>query len=215
MIKLLFWLCYLFLLGVLLPHTSWTFSQMEPPEARGLGVAAALAFEISLALLTHFLAIQIARVQQVGWRAVKDELLSVPAILLGIVLVISVVANWTHANEFVVDSTARVFQNGAIQTVYPFLFGAALPICSFAFAYVLSSIYRRDAPQGTRKGLSDFPNGNGPESYEDKLDKIIKLCLQEGRLLPPKELGERLDVPIENIEQLYLDAKKRMVAIFK
>lgn len=210
--KWIFWVCYLFLLGVLLPHTSWTFAQLESADVRGLGVAAAIAFELSIALLTHFQAERIAEVHDKGlsqWR----ELISIPSLLLAGVLIISVVANWTHASEFVTDSNAKMFKSVWVQYLYPFLFGAALPVCSFAFAYVLSEIYRRDKLK--REATVAVVESEIPITREQILERMIILCVKAGKTLPPNELAQQLRLHPSQVDELYMDAKRRLIDIFK
>lgn len=136
---------YIFLLIVLLPHTAWMFSLFEPEQSTNLGWSAAVAFEITIAVLTHFLATQLAAVSDMHdekfTARLKRELVNIPAFLLLGSVAISTVANWTHAYNF--STTIPFADYGAVKFVYSLLFGAALPLCSFAYAYVLSLVYRK------------------------------------------------------------------------
>lgn len=135
---------YLFLLAVLLPHTAWMFSLFEPTEATNLGWLGAIAFEVTIAALTHFLAKELAAVSDISGERfgerMKRELLNIPAFLLAGSISISVVANWTHAYRY---SNVPFGDYTVIRVFYSVLFGAALPLCSFAYAYVLSRVYRK------------------------------------------------------------------------
>lgn len=135
---------YLFLLVVLLPHTAWMFSLFEPEEMKGLGWAGAIAFEITIAVLTHFLAEKLSTVsekKQSFSAKMKEELANIPAMLLMGSVVISVAANWTHAYRYA--SAVPYGEYIIVKVIYSILFGAALPVCSFAYAYVLSEVYRK------------------------------------------------------------------------
>src|SRR3990167_670539 len=54
--NILLWVVYLSLLAVLLPHTSWAFSVLEPEKYKWASWAAAITFEAGIAVLTHKLA---------------------------------------------------------------------------------------------------------------------------------------------------------------
>lgn len=135
---------YLFLLGVLLPHTAWMFSLFEPEQATQLGWAAAVAFELTILSLTHFLAKELAAVSDINGERftarLKRELANIPAFLLLASIAISTVANWTHAYQF---ASTSLNNYAIVKVFYSILFGAALPLCSFAYAYVLSRVYRK------------------------------------------------------------------------
>lgn len=143
--RILLLAAYLFLLGVLLPHTAWMFSQFEPEQSQGLGWAGAIAFEITIAALTHFLAKELAAVSDVVGEnflaRIKRELLNIPSFLLLGSIIISTVANWTHAYAFS-NQQSPFGEYIIVKVLYSILFGAALPLCSFAYAYVLSRAYR-------------------------------------------------------------------------
>lgn len=166
--RLLLLAAYLFLLAVLLPHTAWMFAQFEPEQSRDLlGWAGAIAFEITIAALTHFLAKELAAVSDIAgenfWQRVKRELVNIPSFLLLSSIIISTVANWTHAYTFA-NADSAFGTNMIIKIVYSILFGAALPLCSFAYAYVLSKAYRQDKTVGAEgkiwQTLIDYRNTN-------------------------------------------------------
>lgn len=176
---------YMFLLIVLLPHTAWMFARFEPPDMQGLGWAAAIAFEITIAALTHFLAKQLAAVSDVAasglGERLKNELANIPSFLLMGSIVISVVANWTHAYQNA--ETVPWGDQPIVRVFYSVLFGAALPVCSFAYAYVLSQVYKKSEP-----------------AEDTKLEQLTWLKLLEyiksnpGREPTPRYLGRMANV---------------------
>jgi hypothetical protein len=144
--RILMVMSYIFLLVVLLPHTAWMFSLFEPAQSQGLGWAGAIAFELTIGALTHFLARELAAVSDIAGEKfierMKRELMNIPAFLLLGSILISTVANWTHAYNFA--NTVPFGDYSIVKVLYSTLFGAALPLCSFAYAYVLSRVYRKD-----------------------------------------------------------------------
>lgn len=176
---------YLFLLAVLLPHTAWMFSLFEPAETSDLGWAGAIAFEITIAALTHFLAKELAAASDIKSKnfgeRLKNELVNIPAFLLLGSIAISVVANWTHAYQNA--SAVPWGEFSMVRVIYSILFGAALPLCSFAYAYVLSQVYKK------------------PEKSEDnKQEDAAMLALinfikaNPGRDITPRYLGRVANV---------------------
>lgn len=144
--RLVMWGSYVFLLAVLLPHTAWQFSLFEPEQTKGLGWAAAVAFELTIGALTHLLARELAvlsdKQDEVFAARLKRELLNIPSILLMVTIMVSTLANWTHAFTF--GENLPYGENILVKLIYSVMFGAVLPLCSFSYAYVLSKIYRKD-----------------------------------------------------------------------
>lgn len=141
--RLGFTLAYVFLLVVLLPHTAWMFSRLEPPELQWMGWAGAIAFELTIALLTHFLAREIAAASTIDgdfFSRARRELINIPSFLLLGSIIISMVANWTHA--YLYSDNVPFGEYVVVRVVYSTLFGGILPICSFAYAYVLAQVYK-------------------------------------------------------------------------
>lgn len=141
--RLGFTLAYVFLLVVLLPHTAWMFARLEPPELQWMGWAGAIAFELTIALLTYFLAKEIAAASTIDgdfFSRARRELVNIPSFLLLGSIVISMVANWTHAYQYADNVPFGGYV--VVRIVYSTLFGGVLPICSFAYAYVLAQVYR-------------------------------------------------------------------------
>lgn len=146
------WLVYLALLGVLLPHTAWAFSNFEPQETGALGVkwgvvtawAAAFAFEAAIATLTHKLAKHIEKTPRytsgpTGWRRFNFRYLNAYAAGLAVAVAVSTLANLAHAVEF--GGQIAIF--GVYEVpfgLYAVAFGAILPFTSLLFARVLSNV---------------------------------------------------------------------------
>ena len=145
---------YVFLLIVLLPHTAWMFSILEPNLTRELSIFAAIAFEITIGILTYYFSVEISKHKDVDSMVLrlKKQFSNVPAMLLILILFISIVANWTHGYIFfaenldntmfgtVSDRAKDFFSSYAVRLIYSILFGAILPICSFAYAHIISIV---------------------------------------------------------------------------
>jgi hypothetical protein len=139
---IILWIVYICLLGVLLPHTAWAFSQMEPLGWGGLLTAwvAAIAFEASIAVLTHKLAQHMEGVRRrTGWGRFSYMYLNAFALGLLAATLISALANLAHAVEF--GKSLLIFAEWGIpQGVYSVAFGGILPVVSLIFARVLSNV---------------------------------------------------------------------------
>lgn len=162
---------YVLLLLVLLPHTAWMFSILEPTETKYLSYFIAISFEITVWILTHYFSKEvIVSMKLTGWKRLKQQFGNVPAILLLMVMFASVIANWTHGYIFFgsdlssihYDRTSDFFSYSAVRLMYSILFGGVLPICSFAYAYVLSMVnakqygYHDDNTEDSEFVVSDF-----------------------------------------------------------
>lgn len=139
--RLILWGSYIFLLVVLLPHTSWMFARFEPVDMQGLGWAAAIAFEMTIGVLTHQLSKVIADIDasQPFLMRLKQELLSVPAIMLIGCIMISLLANYVHASTF---ANGLPSEHIAATLAFSIPFGAALPLASFGYAYSIGGLYK-------------------------------------------------------------------------
>jgi len=149
------WLVYFALLAVLLPHTAWAFSQFEPEATAVLGLRitavawlAAIAFEASIAVLTHRLAGHIESVPNYkdAWRRFRARYLNAYSLGLVTAVLVSALANLAHAVEFgrpmaLTDSRSWLF------AVYVVAFGAVLPFVSLLFARVLSNVTEADTAE--------------------------------------------------------------------
>lgn len=208
MLKYLLFISYMFLLGVLLPHTAWMFSLFEASETTGLGWAAAIAFEITIAVLTYYLALRIAAVsladdeEKFGTR-LKHELFNIPGLLLLGSVMISVVANWTHASEFA-NGLELFEQSVIIRIAYSFLFGAILPVCSFAYAYVLSQVYSKSIDGE----LSNSEDNKNVITEEEEAWLVVTKHLRTGggKRLTPDELAELANIPLSVAAKVLTDA---------
>lgn len=138
------WLTYLALLGVLLPHTAWAFSQFEPDGWQWLGWIGAFAFESAIAGLTLRLKERIEetpnyRSGHVALRRLHFRYVNVFGIGLLTSLGVSALANWAHAVEF--GRPFSVFGSYSVSPLlYSVAFGAVLPATSLIFARVLSEV---------------------------------------------------------------------------
>ena len=100
--RIVLWVVYLALLGVLLPHTAWAFGQFEPYGWRWLGWVAAVAFEGAIAAFTWRLAERIEntpryRSGNVAGRKFAYRYLNIYSTGLIVAIVVSAFANWAHA----------------------------------------------------------------------------------------------------------------------
>ena len=130
------WVAYLALLAVLLPHTSWAFSIVEPSGtefwgAHPLGWALALTFESTIAAVTWKLQ------SYQGKRGKRHRWLNGYSAGLVLFAGISGLANWLHAEEFARISPVFAHYN-LPSAVFSVLFGTALPVASLAFAAILA-----------------------------------------------------------------------------
>lgn len=151
------WAVYIALLGVLLPHTAWTFRQYEPVDspsflggvfgisftwADAISYLVAFAFEAAIAVLTHKLSKRIEqtpKAKKTKWE--KFEFRYVNGIAIGLVIatLVSGMANLAHAVEF--GTALKIFAEWGIPAdVYSFAFGGILPLVSLTFANVLSNV---------------------------------------------------------------------------
>lgn len=146
-VSTLLWIVYLALLGVLLPHTAWAFSQFEPVSDQALVPwAAAFAFEAAIAALTHKLARHIETTPKRLRSPAKFTYRYMNAYSFGLLAAIglSSLANLAHAVQF--GRTLTIFTTWGIPfAVYAVAFGATLPLVSLVFARVLSNVVESEA----------------------------------------------------------------------
>ena len=153
------WIIYLFLLGVLLPHTAWAFRAFEPAQspvivgaftyADLVSYIAALAFEAAIAVLTHKLAEHIGQAdvrRKSGWDKFKVRYLNAFSLGLVVSTVVSSLANLAHAIEFA-QPLAIFAAWGIPLELYAVAFGGVLPFVSLLFARVLSNISETEADE--------------------------------------------------------------------
>jgi hypothetical protein len=137
----LLWLTYLALLGVLLPHTAWTFSQFEPTSWSWVGWIAATAFEGAIAAFTWRLKqhIEGSPRSRSPWRRFQTRYLNVYSASLITCIAISAAANFAHAVQF--GQPFAVFADYNVPpALYSVAFGGILPLCSLLFARVLADV---------------------------------------------------------------------------
>mgnify|MGYP001412424831 FL=1 len=135
----LMWLVYVLFLGVLMPHTAWTFSQFQQDKTSLIAWMLAFAVECVIAAFTHKLSEYLSATKRAkGWQALY-RWLNGYSVGLFMVLLISSIANLAYAVQFA--GTLTVFTEwGISRMVYEFAFGAMLPFVSLVFALVLSQM---------------------------------------------------------------------------
>ncbi len=137
------WIAYIALLLVLLPHSAWAFSLVEPGgltvfNAHPLGWALALTFETTIAAMTW-------KLQQYQGKKVKGRRRWLNGYSVSLVLFagVSGLANWLHAEEFA--RVSATFAHYSLPSAaFSTLFGAALPVASLAFAAILAPDVNED-----------------------------------------------------------------------
>jgi hypothetical protein len=169
------WIIFAALLLVLLPHTAWAFSLFEDTESAFGKItpwAAAIAFEMAIAALTHKLAGQIATVKRgTAWQKFSARYINAYGIGLAISLVVSATANISHASAY-----ARPGYGGA---GFVIVFGGILPMVSLLFARVLSAA--QDAQEDETSAIEEL------QKTKVKLDRLqgeherMKTALQDAR----------------------------------
>jgi uncharacterized membrane protein (DUF485 family) len=150
-INYLFWIIYILLLLVLLPHTAWMFSKAEPDTEIGryIAWAAATVFEFVIAVMTHKLSRHIMDMPKYTntWKRIKARYFNAYGAGLLLAWLVSTYANLAHAIEF--GQPIRIFTDWGLPVwTYSVAFGAILPTASLLFAWVLSSVIEQDATEG-------------------------------------------------------------------
>jgi hypothetical protein len=141
--KYVLWTVYLALLGVLLPHTAWTFGQFEQEGQQWIGVVAAIAFEGAIAAFTWRLAQRIEDTphykKDASLRRFRFRYLNIYSLGLVVAIMASSLANWAHSVQF--GGTFTIFEKyGIPPLLYTIAFGAILPACSLLFARILAEV---------------------------------------------------------------------------
>lgn len=135
------WIVYIAILAVLLPHTAWAFSSVEPNGSWFVPGAAAFGFEAAIAVLTYKLAEHIEHKpkRMTGTRLFFHRYFNAFSFGLVIATIISALANLAHAVEF--GKALKIFTEWHIPSgVYSLAFGGVLPLVSLTFARVLSNV---------------------------------------------------------------------------
>lgn len=209
--SVILWTVYLSLLTVLLPHTAWAFDRFEPDNGlRVMGTSAtawlaAIAFEATIAVLTHRLATHIESTPRytsgnVKWRQFQYRYLNAYAMGLLITVGVSALANLAHAVQFG-GGLAIAPNDSFIYAIYLAAFGAILPFASLLFARVLSRAV--DELQTDSPELQDMKTrlrqaGRELQASKDEQKKLQEEVnrltgeLQRLKALPliPQEVGE-------------------------
>lgn len=135
------WAVYICILAVLLPHTAWAFSSVEPSGNWLVPWMAALGFEASIAVLTYKLAEHIEKKPK-GRRGLglfMFRYVNAFSVGLAFATIISALANLAHAVQFA--QSLKIFTEWGIpEGVYSLAFGGILPFVSLTFARVLSNV---------------------------------------------------------------------------
>jgi hypothetical protein len=217
--SILLWAIYLALLAVLLPHTAWAlFGHFESPAAGWLGIrwgiftawAAAFAFEAAIAALTHKLAKRIETTPQytsgnVFMRRLTFQYLNSFGAGLFVALVVSALANFGHAVEFVQDFAIFALYNVS-PLVYSLAFGGILPLVSLLFARILADKVEQES-------------GSNPELSQAKL--TIKRLKEELRIVEERaSLSEERAVDAERrfnaagdlVARLFAEEKRQRIS---
>lgn len=150
------WLVYIGVLIVVTPHTQWMFAQLEPPDLPELSWVIAVVVEAAIFGLTHMLVkhIQARKLNTFNferkrmeegrlskhftwWPVFRYRYMNVYSLGLALFVLISGVANLTHAFEY--GRPPRLVEEWNVPFLwYTLMFGAALPVMNLLFAAVLA-----------------------------------------------------------------------------
>lgn len=152
------WAVYVGVLVVVTPHTQWMFAQLEPPELPGLSWVIAIVVEAAIFGLTHMLVkhiearrlttfnferkrLEAGRLSKyfTWWPMFAYRWLNVYSVGLALFVLVSGVANLTHAFEYG-RPPRTVGEWGVPFAAYTLMFGAALPVMNLLFAAVLAQV---------------------------------------------------------------------------
>lgn len=156
----LFWLIYLSLLGVLLPHTAWAFNNFQKStegDISWMAWALAFAFEAAIFGFTHQLKERIeksGRIRQKDneeiyayyWRKFSLAWLNLHSVGLMVCSGISALANFSYSVEFARDF-AVYGQYSVPPLLFQIAFGGILPVVSFLFARILADTVTDELPK--------------------------------------------------------------------
>lgn len=153
-IKILFYIIYLALLGVLLPHTAWAFSRFQEAVGWGghknaiLAWALAIVFEGTIFAITYHLKGLIEKSSRMkqktdelriafAWRKFSSAWVNEFGFLLLFTSGVSALANFSYAVEFG-QSFLAFDRYGMPRIIYELAFGGTLPVVSVVFARILA-----------------------------------------------------------------------------
>jgi hypothetical protein len=208
----LLWLVYVLFLGVLMPHTAWTFAQFQQDKALTNPLAWMLAFSVEcvIAAFTHkFSEYLTVTKKRKGWGAAIGRWVNGYSLGLCMVLLISAIANLAYAVQFAGDLS--VFAEwGISKGVYEFAFGAMLPFISLVFALVLS-------------GMADTEADDDPALVAAKQQVIeLRQALRESERAQKATEAERVKAverfgTVADIAKMFLldDKKQRIQEVYK
>jgi len=211
------WIVYVFLLAVLMPHTAWAFRAFEPSSgwvitgdftsADLVSYIAAIAFEASIAVLTHKLAKHIEDTQKEARRknGLEKVYLRYGNAFFGGLLIataVSSLANLAHAVQF--GSQLAIFTAWGIpEAVYVVAFGGVLPVASLLFARVLSNVNESE-------GVDD-PAVTEAKAANIELRKQLREA--EGRAKSAEALQARAESERQQAEARFAAAGDLMAAL--
>ena len=147
----LFWLIYLSLLGVLLPHAAWAFNHFQrsgETEISWMAWALAFTFEGAVFAFTHRLKDRIEKARRLrckegesslhfGWRKLTAGYLNIHSLGLLSCSGVSGLANFTYAVEFAGEFV--IYGQYSVNPLfYELAFGGILPVVSLLFAQILA-----------------------------------------------------------------------------
>lgn len=201
----LFWLIYMALLGVLLPHTAWAFAAYQEPgwQQNAMAWALAIAFELSILAFTHQLKSRIEHAaglrfkdgeskSALAWRRFTSAWVNIFGFGLLLASGVSALANFSYAVEF-----GRAFvtftRYGIPRLAYELAFGGILPVVSLLFARI----------------LADTPDPKSAEVDVHKAERALKSEL--ARLRAELEKQKSSSIRFRTIQQG--TTRERIIAI--
>lgn len=207
----LLWVVYFLFLGVLMPHTAWTFGQFQEDKSGTNPLAWMLAFSVELviAVFTHKLAEYLSsRRRAKGW-AILSKWVNGYSVGLFMVLVISSIANLAYAVQFSGD--LAVFDRWKIPAeVYEFTFGAMLPFVSLVFALVLSKM--ADDEQDEDPKLSEAKNQVLELRQKLRESEQVRKTAEQERDKAIERFGTLTDIAAIFVQET---KKERIAAIYR
>lgn len=145
---LILWLLFILVLGSMLPHTAWFFSQNEEIGTFAIvkGWALALGIEIAIGVFAHKLSKHKETKYRNGsgkwWNRFEHHYLNIYAAGLIFALAVSLIANVAHGVEFSQPTLLfiELFREDAAPLAQGIVSGSALPIASIVFSMSLSKL---------------------------------------------------------------------------
>jgi uncharacterized membrane-anchored protein YhcB (DUF1043 family) len=214
------WAIYILILAVMVPHSQWSWRQLEPANspiiltgwlltwADVIALAAAVAFEGGVAVFTHRLAKKIESVKKQyrmkggvrtydTWATFFARYGNSFTVALLFCAGVSGIANYFHALQFGVDIVA--FSKWSwFRDLFPLAFGAALPVISLVFANALTTVNDDEAEDDPALTELKTKNIELNKAYREQSNAFSKLqqdfnALKEGFSKVTDELKIALD----------------------